>query len=278
MKTKNVSIPTFFLVIFKILFAQAQTLFEYKKYVSYDKTTIIQSDQRITYADYNYRSNTALDSYNNNYAKLKLFIKYGKCNHKLTKPFVFVEGVSFDKKSIREGSYSLFDYFEMRNGDSQESYHPLLEAVRDLNKLPPSSYYDGTISNYEVGYSTFNWATLVTGVDAEGVEDGEPLQVQKSPELLQKLYENGYDIVFVDFESGQQYMENNGFALSKALKLIKDSLDNNESLEKLVVCGASMGGLVSRIAIRDLELNGGANYSICVRKFISFDVSKMVLI
>jgi hypothetical protein len=53
-------------------------------------------------------------------------------------------------------------------------------------------------------------------VDAEGVEDGEPLQVQKSPELLQKLYENSYDIVFVDFESGQQYMENNGFALSKA--------------------------------------------------------------
>jgi hypothetical protein len=84
--------------------------------------------------------------------------------------------------------------------------------------------------------------------------------------------------VFVDFESGQQYMENNGFALSKALKLIKDSLDNNESPEKLVVCGACMGGLVSRFAIRDLELNGGANYSICVRKFISFDVSKMVLI
>jgi len=212
---------TFFLAHLIILlswmmtYSQNTSLFQYKKFVKYDKDIVIESNDRIIYSNYNYRNEDDQESYAH-HAKLKLFIKYAKCNHKLTKPFVFVEGVSFDKKSIREGSYSLFDYFEMRNGDSQESYHPLLEAVRDLNKLPPSSYYDGTISNYEVGYSTFNWATLVTGVDAEGVEDGEPLQVQKSPELLQKLYENSYDIVFVDFESGQQYMENNGFALSKA--------------------------------------------------------------
>ena len=271
---------TFFLAHLIILlswimtYSQNTSLFQYKKFVKYDKDIVIESNDRIIYSNYNYRNEDDQESYAH-HAKLKLFIKYAKCNHKLTKPFVFVEGVSFDKKSIREGSYSLFDYFEMRNGDSQESYHPLLEAVRDLNKLPPSSYYDGTISNYEVGYSTFNWATLVTGVDAEGVEDGEPLQVQKSPELLQKLYENGFDIVFVDFESGQQYMENNGFALSKALKLIKDSLDNNESPEKLVVCGASMGGLVSRFAIRDLELNGADKYKTCVGKFISFDAPQM---
>jgi hypothetical protein len=271
---------TFFLAHLIILlswmmtYSQNTSLFQYKKFVKYDKDIVIESNDRIIYSNYNYRNEDDQESYAH-HAKLKLFIKYAKCNHKLTKPFVFVEGVSFDKKSIREGSYSLFDYFEMRNGDSQESYHPLLEAVRDLNKLPPSSYYDGTISNYEVGYSTFNWATLVTGVDAEGVEDGEPLQVQKSPELLQKLYENGFDIVFVDFESGQQYMENNGFALSKALTLIKDSLDNNESPEKLVVCGASMGGLVSRFAIRDLELNGADKYKTCVGKFISFDAPQM---
>jgi hypothetical protein len=186
MKTKNASIPTFFLVIFKILFAQGQTLFEYKKYVSYDKTAIIQSDQRVTYADYNYRNNTALETYNNNYAKLKLFIKYGKCNHELTKPFVFVEGVSFDKKSIVEGSYSLFDYFEMRNGDSQESYHPLLEEVRNLNKLPPSSYYDGTASNDEVGYSTFNWATLVTDIEPMGINKTNLFRILQALEFPQK--------------------------------------------------------------------------------------------
>jgi hypothetical protein len=92
---------------------------------------------------------------------------------------------------------------------------------------------------------------------------------------LQKLYDSNYDVVFVDFKSGQNYMENNGFALSKALKQIKDSLDNNGSPEKLVVCGASMGGLVSRFAIRDIELNGADKYKTCVGKFISFDAPQI---
>ena len=256
-------------------FSQVNELtFRYKKYVKYDFLVEIEADNRIFYPDFDYRSETSQNSYNP-YAKLKLFIKYGCGNRKLTKPFVFVEGVSFDKKSIREGEYGLWDYFQMNGTDNVVSGSGLLEEVRNENRIPPSSYANGTSTNHTVGYSTFNWATLVTGVDAEGVEDGEPLQVQKSPELLQKLYENGFDIVFVDFESGQQYMENNGFALSKALTLIKDSLDNNESPEKLVVCGASMGGLVSRFAIRDLELNGADKYKTCVGKFISFDAPQM---
>jgi len=41
------------------------------------------------------------------------------------------------------------------------------------------------------------------------------------------------------------------------------------------VCGASMGGLVSRFAIRDLELNGADKYKTCVGKFISFDAPQM---
>jgi hypothetical protein len=274
MKTRLIII---FILIYSLsLMAQIpidfQPPFQFGKYVHYNKiiTNITQVEPTVTYGDdLDYRSNEAQDDYSH-YASVDLYIKYGKCNHKLTKPFVFVEGVSFDKQSVRSSFYSFKDYWDENiNSDPEKPNTQLLTDV--LNNFKNVNWGE----NPGVGYSTFNWATLVTGIDVEGLSDGEPLQVQKSPELLQKLYDSNYDVVFVDFKSGQNYMENNGFALSKALKLIKDSLDNNESPEKLVVCGACMGGLVSRFAIRDLELNGADKYKTCVGKFISFDAPQM---
>ncbi len=249
--------------------------FSYGKYVHYDHriADIYAIQPSVTYGNaLNYRDNQTDYS---PYASVDLYIKYRRkdCytdNHKLKKPFVFVEGVSFDKQSVRSSHYSYLDYLnENINTDSKKPNTQVLS-----NALDSFNAANWGI-NPPVGYSTFNWATLVTGIDAEGLSDGEPLDVQKCPDLLNKLYNNGYDIIFVDFESGQQYIENNGFALSKALKQIKDSLDSNGSIEKLVVCGASMGGLVSRFAIRDLELNGGSTYDHCVGKFISFDAPQM---
>jgi hypothetical protein len=249
-----------------------QPPFVFGKYVHYDTHIPVNADNHITYPNFGFRTTTEQNSYDEN-AQINLFIKYGLDEsgierNSLKKPFVFVEGVSFEKP-VKQNSYSLTEYLNMYNGDSQVSNKQDLINARD------SVSSDDWNENATVGYSTFNWATLVTGIDAEGLDDGEPLQVQKSPELLQKLYENGFDIVFVDFQSGQNYIENNGYALSKVLKDIKDSLDNNSSSEKLMVCGASMGGLVSRFAIRDLELNGADKYKTCVGKFISFDAPQM---
>jgi hypothetical protein len=47
---------------------------------------------------------------------------------------------------------------------------------------------------------------------------------------------------------------------------------NNNSTEKMVVCGASMGGLVARYAINKLEAEGHTDW---VEKFISFDSPQM---
>ena len=251
--------------------------FQYGKYVHYDKEVrdVSTTQPYVTYAnEFGYRENQT--TYNN-YAKINYYIKYRRkdCSsdhNKLQKPFVFVEGVSFDKESIREGSYTLKEYYEenINSDPNKPNTQVLTDALNYINSVTW-----GNNENPTVGYSTFNWATLVTGIDAEGLSVGEPLDVQKCPELLNKLYNNGYDIIFVDFHSGQNYMENNGYTLSKVLKDIKDSLDYNGSSEKIVVCGASMGGLVSRFAIRDLELNGGSNYDHCVGKFIGFDSPQM---
>lgn len=255
--------------------------FAYKKYVHYDfKSDLIQADSKSS--DYGTNTYSRVE-YTNRYdhnSKCQFFVKHGCGHHKIEKPFVFVEGISFDNKTWTNNNYSFSDYFHLtvvsggnikKNAQGVEmKWENFPEMMETFNTIP--SNLD---NNCPIGYSTFNWGTLVSGVEVEGLMEGDPLRVQKCPELLNKLYDSGYDIIFVDFESGENFIENNGYALAKVLRIIKDSLDNNGSTEKEVVCGASMGGLVSRFAIKELELNGGPTYDHCVSKFISFDSPQM---
>ncbi len=256
---------TLFTYLFLFCYIHANSgPFAYKKYVHYDyKSPLIQAGQKSN----SYSSNIYnRDEYSSRYdrkANVQFFVKRGCGNHKISKPFVFVEDY-FKRIVLTDG--------EVRKNanDIEMTWQNFPEMVTTFNSVPSN------VDNQSfIGYSTFNWGTLVSGVEVEGLMDGDPLHVQKSPDLLNALYDYGYDIIFVDFQSGQNFMENNGYALSKVLKDIKDSLDNNGSTEKLVVCGASMGGLVSRFAIRDLELNGANKYKNCVGKFISFDSPQM---
>jgi hypothetical protein len=256
--------------------------FAYKRYVHYDfKSEIITADQKSSDYAANIYSRSEYSSRYDDYSKIQFFVKKGCGHHKITKPFVFVEGVSFDNNVWTQADYTINSYFHstqlnesqeiLKNSNGVEKkWENFQEMIDAYNSVPSNVDHQKSI-----GFSTFNWGTLVSGIDVEGLMNGEPLQVQKCPELLNKLYDNGYDIIFVDFQSGQNFMENNGYALTKVLKIIKDSLDDNSSTEKLVVCGASMGGLVSRFAIKELELNGGSNYDHCVGKFISFDSPQM---
>jgi hypothetical protein len=47
----------------------------------------------------------------------------------------------------------------------------------------------------------------------KAITAGDPLKVEKSPELLNQLCCAGYDICFVDFVSGEAYIESNGEVL-----------------------------------------------------------------
>jgi hypothetical protein len=174
-----------------------------------------------------------------------------------------VEGISFEKKAVSENEYNMGDYFKQEWEPSPPIFRP--ECLESFNS---ALQYQGAI----VGYSTFNWATLVTGIDAEGYHDGDPLKVEKAPELLNQLCCAGYDICFVDFHSGEEYIESNGEALYSILVKLHQQLIDNNSSEKMVVCGASMGGLVARYAINKLEAEGHTDW---VEKFISFDSPQM---
>lgn len=241
--------------------------FQAKKYVHYDGR--IESSS--SYIPSNYaqliQNNSAYARVNNHLsssAKATCFYKTSIHNHdSIKKPFVFVEGISFEKPSANENEYSMGEYFKQGWEPSPPYYES--SCYESFNSAPQ---YQGE----SVGHSTFNWATLVTGIDAEGYFDGDPLKVEKSPDLLNRLCCAGYDICFVDFHSGEAYIESNGEALHSILLKIHQQLLDNNSTEKIVVCGASMGGLVARYAINKLESEGRTDW---VEKFISFDSPQM---
>lgn len=252
-----------------VLFAQSETEcpFAPRKYVHYDG--IIESTNTFIPTDYTaiVQNNNAYErglNYLNQSAQAKCFYKTSIHNHdSIKKPFVFVEGISFEKKLANAQEYTLDEYFR------QDWYPtPPASVPQCLEAFNSAPQYHG----YYVGNSTFNWATLVTGIDAEGYHDGDPLRVEKAPELLNQLCCAGFDICFIDFVSGQEYIESNGEALYDLLLKIHAELVANNSTEKMVVCGASMGGLVARYAINKLEAEGHTDW---VEKFISFDSPQM---
>jgi hypothetical protein len=238
-----------------------------RKYVHYDG--IIESES--TQIPINYNQLVQNDSaykrgakYLKSAAKADCFFKTSIHNDGLIKkPFVFVEGISFEKNGANSNLYTLADYFR------QDWYpSPPINQIESYECYFSSPQHLGV----NVGYSTFNWATLVTGIDAEGYVDGDPLKVEKAPELLNQLCCAGYDICFIDFASGEAYIESNGEALYSILVKLHQQLVDNNSNEKMVVCGASMGGLVARYAINKLEAEGHIDW---VEKFISFDSPQM---
>lgn len=85
------------------------------------------------------------------------------------------------------------------------------------------------------------------------------------PELLHELREYGYDIILLDFRDGATDIRFNGGLLIKLIQLCNEYKEGSESL---VVAGASMGGQVSKYALRQMEMTGQDH---CTRLWISMD-------
>jgi pimeloyl-ACP methyl ester carboxylesterase len=73
------------------------------------------------------------------------------------------------------------------------------------------------------------------------------------PVLLNELRENGYDIILVDFWDGVELMEINAAIVERVIRLCNENITGGN--QPLVVAGASMGGQITRYALRNMELN-----------------------
>jgi len=77
-------------------------------------------------------------------------------------------------------------------------------------------------------------------------------------EIIRKYYRKG----------GADYIQRNAQAVKELIRTVNDSLVVNGSSEKLVVVGPSMGGLVTRWALKEME-NDGEDHN--TRLWVSFD-------
>ncbi len=89
--------------------------------------------------------------------------------------------------------------------------------------------------------------------------------LEMMPTLIEQLQEEGYDIVLLDFKDGADYIQRNSAILQHLFELVNEYKVGDAGN---VVVGASMGGQVSRHALRKMELAGNKH---CCRLWVSMD-------
>ena len=80
---------------------------------------------------------------------------------------------------------------------------------------------------------------------------------QINSDLLNKHLENeGYDLIYVDFADGGDWIQKNALVVHEVIRWVNQQKQQNGSTEKNVVIGESMGGLIAKYALRTMELAG----------------------
>lgn len=94
------------------------------------------------------------------------------------------------------------------------------------------------------------------------------LSGQFSLDLVEQIQQEGYDLVYIDYNHGADWIQRNGELTRSVIKEVNRIKTLNGSTEPNVVLGISMGGVVSRYALATMEQN---NEDHDVKQWISFD-------
>ncbi|WP_289023768.1 T9SS type A sorting domain-containing protein [uncultured Salegentibacter sp.] len=79
----------------------------------------------------------------------------------------------------------------------------------------------------------------------------QKIEQSNSPQL-ENLINNNYDIIYVNWDNGTDYIQRNAYVLQKVIDWVNE---NKTGSEPNVVLGQSMGGLIARYALKDMEDN-----------------------
>ena len=118
---------------------------------------------------------------------------------------------------------------------------------------------DLTDASPSYGFGTMNWDAIWDCSDL-AYPNTAAMAV-----LLDSLTEVGFDLVYVDFADGTRPAAAQAALLSRVLDLVSESVTGGGNS---VVVGASMGGAICRLALRQRELDG---ISDCASQFVALD-------
>lgn len=110
---------------------------------------------------------------------------------------------------------------------------------------------------------------LVNGFDFANQFDYKYIFEQlNEAELTVPLQNNQMDIVFIDFDQGSGDMYINAELTKEVIRQVNELKAENNSFYENVVMGFSMGGVLGRMALREMELDGEDHQT---KDFISYD-------
>ncbi len=103
--------------------------------------------------------------------------------------------------------------------------------------------------------------------------DGKRSPWDKSEEpnsnMIKALQDDGYDLIFVNFREGAGDIFKNAERLQQFLnEVINGPEFRDNKTEEIIMVGPSMGGLITRIALREMEIRKEEHF---VKSWISFD-------
>lgn len=190
---------------------------------------------------------------------------------------------SHSKINIEEGyeTYTYGSNNQQRSTSSGVSRYPCKKITATDSYLGKTASVNLTI-DYAYGNNQIKKPLIV----AEGFDIGVILNpesefgysgyaefkrsLNNSGELYNLLrgYYKEYDIIFVDWENGVDYLQRNAYALEEVIKWVNQQKSIAGSTEPNVILGQSMGGVIGRWALADME-ERGMNHD--TRLFISHD-------
>ena len=106
----------------------------------------------------------------------------------------------------------------------------------------------GALTNPEDEYGITDYSDFI-----DIITNSQSGQLQS---LLTDVSTKQYDIIWVDWNNGTDYIQKNAYVLEEVIKWINAEKLANGSSQSNVVLGASMGGLIARYALKDMEDRG----------------------
>lgn len=142
-----------------------------------------------------------------------------------------------------------------------------MSAVADAKFTVQGTGYRGitTAAEVSISYATGNSSLkkpliIVEGFDPRVSGNTEGVwnfyNVVTSDRTVLEFNQLGYDIVYVDWVNSEEYIQANANTLIEVIKRVNALKKNAGSNEPNIIMGHSMGGLITRYALKTMENNG----------------------
>lgn len=152
---------------------------------------------------------------------------------------VNIQGTNRESLSTTYNGQSISGYlwFHQLNNDSVRKPFIIVEGF-DPNELA----FNAITEHSEFGYGSFNMLTFIKNEEGTG-----------NSRFLQRIIQN-YDVFYLDMKNCENGIEANAALLQEAIRYINNRKAHDS--EKNIILGRSMGGLVARNALTDMESRG----------------------